>query len=65
MVRSGVTAFVRLKAALYAREDANGEFVRRLVGDVPGLVAAPAAPSDPSATSDPSTPTAPTAPSAS
>jgi hypothetical protein len=44
VVRSGVTAFVRLKAALYAREDANGEFIRRLVGDVPGLGAAPAAP---------------------
>jgi hypothetical protein len=44
VVRSGVTAFVRLKAALYAREDANAEFIRRLVGDVPGLGAAPAAP---------------------
>jgi len=49
VVRSGVTAFVRLKAALYAREDVNGEFIRRLVGDVPGLGAAPAAPSAPSA----------------
>ncbi len=49
VVRSGVTAFVRLKAALYAREDVNGEFVRRLVGDVPGLGAAPAAALAPSA----------------
>jgi hypothetical protein len=51
VVRSGVTAFVRLKAALYAREDVNGEFIRRLVGDVPELGAAPAAPSAPSAPS--------------
>jgi hypothetical protein len=42
VIRSAVTAFVRLKAALYAREDANGEVVRRLVGDVPGLDDAPA-----------------------
>ena len=51
MVRSGVTAFVRLKAALYAREDVNGEFIRRLVGDVPELGAVPAAPLDPTAPS--------------
>lgn len=37
VLRSGVTAFVRLKAALYAREDDDGAFIRQLVGDEPGL----------------------------
>lgn len=44
VLRSDVTAFVRLKAALYAREDADGAFIRRLVGDVPGLEAVLATP---------------------
>lgn len=43
VLRSGVTAFVRLKAALYAREDVDGAFIRGLVGDVPGLGATPSA----------------------
>jgi hypothetical protein len=41
LLRSGVTAFVRLKAALYAREDPDGELIRSLVGDVPGFDATP------------------------
>ena len=45
VLRSGVTAFVRLKAALYAREDVDGAFIRQLVGDVPGLDAVLATPS--------------------